>query len=103
MNQQMYKYFIWICSLWLLSSACAPASVATPTPLPTATISVVASPQIETTVPIATLTPSPLPVITETTPIADTVDALASQTVEGYYQIGNLNAPITMVDYSDFF
>lgn len=99
----MHKYIIWICSLWLLSSACAPASVATPTTLPTATVKIAASPQIETTVPIATLTPSPLPVMTEVVPVVDTIDALASQTDEGYYQIGDINAPITMVDYSDFF
>ncbi|MFZ9857819.1 MAG: hypothetical protein ACO3F2_05750 [Roseiflexaceae bacterium] len=58
---------------------------------------------IETTAPIATLTPSVVPTVVPSVIANDTIDALASQTEEGYYQLGSLNAPITMVDYSDFF
>jgi hypothetical protein len=58
---------------------------------------------IETTAPIATLTPSAEPLAAPTAQTSDAIDALASQTEEGYYQIGNPGAPITMVDYSDFF
>jgi hypothetical protein len=58
---------------------------------------------IETTAPIATLTPSAIPNMSPTSVVVDTVDTLASQTTEGYYQIGSPTAPVTMVDYSDFF
>jgi len=104
MKHHMHKYIIWLSCLWLLSSACAQASVATPPTLPSAT------PQqpttvavIETTAPIATLTPSVIPDMSPTSLVVDTVDTLASQTTEGYYQIGSPTAPVTMVDYSDFF
>lgn len=90
--------------IWLLSSACAQSSVATPTTLPSATpLQASAVAVIETTAPIATLTPSAAPDITPVSTADDAVDTLASQTAEGYYQIGSPNAPITMVDYSDFF
>lgn len=99
----MRKYIVWISCVWLLSSACATNTIATPTQLPTATPNVGVTAAIETTTPIATLTPSAVTVPTATMQVIDTVDALASQTDEGYYQIGNANAPITLVDYSDFF
>ena len=99
----MHKYIVWINCVWLLSSACAQNTSATPTQLPTATLNVVETAAIKTTTPIATLTPSAVRVPTATVQVTDTVDTLASQTDEGYYQIGNTDAPITMVDYSDFF
>ena len=98
------KYAIWLSFLWILSSACAQSSVATPTTLPSATpLQATVATVIETTTPIATRTPSVDANPTPVSEVADTVDALASQTAEGYYQIGSANAPITMVDYSDFF
>jgi hypothetical protein len=104
MKNTMHKYVIWICCLWLLNSACAQASTATPTALPSATpIQPTNAPVIETTEPIATLTPSAIPDASPTVTANDAVDALASQTIEGYYQLGSTSAPITMVDYSDFF
>ena len=100
----MQKYAIWLSCLWLLSSACAQSSVATPTTLPSATplqATVVAV--IETTAPIATRTPNTVVDATSVSTADESVDALASKTDEGYYQIGSPSAPITMVDYSDFF
>lgn len=100
----IHKYAIWLSCLWLLSSACAQSSVATPTTLPSATpLQATTVAVIETTAPIATRTPSADTDPTPVSPADETVDALASQTTEGYYQIGSPNAPITMVDYSDFF
>jgi protein-disulfide isomerase len=103
MKHHMHKYIIWLSCLWLLNSACAQASVATPTTLPSATpLQPTTVAVIETTAPIATLTPSVIPDVSPTS-VVDTVDTLASQTTEGYYQIGSPTAPVTMVDYSDFF
>jgi hypothetical protein len=103
-KQPLHKYIAWLTCVVLLNSACTQPSDGSTTVLPSATPvqpSVVAV--IETTAPIATLTPSAEPVATPTALADTTVDALASQTTEGYYQLGSPTAPITMVDYSDFF
>lgn len=60
---------------------------------------------IETTNADETSTPaSPIITINQPTAIANTTDSLASGlTPEGYHVLGNMTAPITFVDYSDFF
>lgn len=98
------KNIIWLSCLWLISSACAQSTIATPTTLPSATpIQATTVAVIETTAPIATRTPRATPDVTPSMVADDSVDGLASQTNEGYYQIGDPRAPITMIDYSDFF
>lgn len=99
----MYKYIIWVCCCLGFLSACTPAAQSPSTALPTATTQREASPVVQTTTPIATLTPSRVPSNDVAVVTTEPVDALASQTSEGYYQIGNPDAPITMTDYSDFF
>lgn len=90
--------------IWLLS-ACASSTTIESTKLPTATPNTDEAPVVQTTSPIATQMLQETPRISPTVTVVkgDSVDALASQTSEGYYQIGDPAAPITMVDYSDFF
>lgn len=102
------KQYMRLIGLWvvlLITSACSQTTSSTPTLLPTATPHITQTRAIQTTSPIATLTPPVAPSITPVIDVvaSDQVDALASQTAEGYYQIGSLDAAITMVDYSDFF
>lgn len=100
----LHKYIVWIGCVLFINSACAQTPPPSTQVLPSATpIQPTVVAVIETTAPIATLTPSVTPVMSPTVQTSDTVDTLASQTEEGYYQIGSTTAPITMVDYSDFF
>ncbi len=104
MKHLLRQYIVWFGCILLLNSACSRESDTTTTALPSATaVQPTTIAAIETTAPIATLTPSAAPTTPPVVQTGDTVDALASQTVEGYYQIGSTSAPITMVDYSDFF
>ncbi len=86
---------------------CGSQSVETPsaTPWPSATV-----PAITPTIPI---TPTDTVVAAASTPIAatdtpavviNTDDSLASGlTPEGYHVLGDMTAPITFIDYSDYF
>ena len=104
MKYLLRHYIAWFGCILLLNSACAQATDTTTTILPSATpVQPTVVAVVETTAPIATLTPSAEPVVAPTEPTNDAIDALASQTEEGYYQLGSVSAPITLVDYSDFF
>lgn len=82
---------------------CGSQVVSTPqaTLLPSATI------EPTQVAPTSTAVASKLPTLIATnqpTPIVNTDDTLASAlTPEGYHVLGDLNAPITFVDYSDYF
>ncbi len=104
-HYRLRRFALIISALWLFTSACGQTAVHQTDALPTATTYSEDVLVVQTTTPIATLTASPEPVVAPTDRLDDntSVDALASQTPEGYYQIGNPDAPITMVDYSDFF
>jgi hypothetical protein len=104
MKHPIRQYIVWFGCILLLNSACTQPSDTTTTTLPSATpVQPTTMAVIETTAPLATLTPSVEPTAPPIVQTGDAVDALASQTTEGYYQIGSTSAPITMVDYSDFF
>jgi protein-disulfide isomerase len=78
---------------------CGSQSVGSPaaTRLPSATV--------QTTNTDATSTPAtPIVATDQPTAVANTIDSLASGlTPEGYHVLGNMTAPITFVDYSDYF
>ena len=123
--------FLWLILIVLLSVACT-ASEATDTPadvVTEATLSPAAevvSPRVEeapptllleptaTTLP-ATFTPSPtevtvtaeatntaMPIATATTEVAVTTTMVSGRTEEGAFFLGNPEAPVTMIEYSDF-
>ena len=89
---------------------CGSQSVETPsaTPWPSATV-----PAITPTIPTTPTTPTDTVVAAVATPIAatdtpavviNTADTLASGlTPEGYHVLGDMAAPITFIDYSDYF
>ena len=92
---------------------CGSQSVETPsaTPWPSATVPAI-TPTIPNT-PTIPITPTDTVVAAVSTPIAatdtpavviNTADTLASGlTPEGYHVLGDMAAPITFIDYSDYF
>jgi len=85
----------------VLLASCGSQSGSTPmtTRLPSATVAVVA--QTTPTDPSVAPTATPVAAATVT---SDNPDALASGlTPEGYHVLGDMAAPITFVDYSDYF
>ncbi len=89
----VFGFFITI----LISCGSMAAGTPQATRLPSATVEPNASPT--TNVP-----PTIIDVPTATTGVVNTDDSLASVlTPEGYHVLGNMNASITFVDYSDFF
>ena len=72
-------------------------------PTPTPTVAPTATPtQAPTPTPAPTATPTPAPVVADTPAPASDWTQTAAQ-VDGVYVLGNLNAPIRLIDYSDFF
>jgi len=104
---------LWFAFLWLMLSACtATAATAVPQPttapqtavLPTATFPPPVVLDLEPTV-AATDVPNP----TATTPVEPTGETavvatgmISGRTDEGAFFLGDPNAPITHIDYSDF-
>ena len=86
---------LFICILANCGSQSAGSPLATPRPSAT----------VQTTNTDATNTPVAAIVATDQPiAVANTTDSLASGlTPEGYHVLGNMNAPITFVDYSDYF
>lgn len=83
---------------------CGSQLVETPsaTPWPSATVQVITQTSPTNTIAVAVATPVATPDTAEVT--ANTADALASGlTPEGYHVLGDMAAPITFVDYSDYF
>jgi hypothetical protein len=79
-------------------------AVATPiaTPWPSATVQVITQTSPTNTIAVAVATPIATQDTAEVT--ANTADSLASGlTPEGYHVLGDMAAPITFVDYSDYF
>jgi protein-disulfide isomerase len=83
---------------------CGSQLVETPaaTPWPSATVQVITQTTPTNTVAVAVATPI---AATNTPEVpANTADSLASGlTPEGYHVLGDMAAPITFVDYSDYF
>lgn len=100
-----------ICLLWL--AACTPAGESpTPTAAPTASLTT-SSPSplppisLPTTTPAGANNPTPLPTLTrEPTAVATATPAgpqiITGRTADGAYFIGATDAPVTLIDYSDF-
>lgn len=110
---------LYLCLIWLLAacSSTQPAADA-PSPAPTAeaavqstSTAVATTAAVATAMPtntpaataavtaIVTTTPPPSPTATPTTAAAQIV---SGRTDEGVFFLGDPNAPVTMIDYSDF-
>lgn len=99
----MPKYIIFWCITFCMLCACTPSvarDVPSATRLPTMT-PVADTPLLPSPSTIATMPPSATARVTATA-IID-LDTQTSVTAEGYYAFGSDQAPVTFVDYSDFF
>ncbi|MBI5649775.1 MAG: hypothetical protein HZC40_04900 [Chloroflexi bacterium] len=83
-------FFIFVASLAMFLTACASA---TPTPIPaTSAPTRAASAGVPTPVALPTSTPA----------VAALDNLAQSVTSEGHYALGRVDAPVTLIDYSDF-
>ncbi|MBK8903804.1 MAG: hypothetical protein IPM53_21665 [Anaerolineaceae bacterium] len=111
--------FLWLALLWLLITACTPTAetAVSPSPssqttvLPTATFPPPVVASLETPAAAATAVPDPTQPAdanptAEPTPAEESaveeVRVISGRTDEGAFFLGDPNAPITHIDYSDF-
>ena len=100
---RIWIYLVAVLSMALLTACIGVSSTVSgpPTaPAPTATTQAAATLAVE-----ATVAPADTPVLDTPTPeaVAEAVDWTTTASVDGdYYVLGNPNAPIRLIDFSDF-
>lgn len=101
----MPKYIIFWCIALFTISACTQSvarDVSTATPLPTMT-PVLDTPVLPSPTAVASMPPQATARATATATASANLDTQTGVTAEGYYAFGSDQAPVTFVDYSDYF